>query len=109
MKDFITKYKVYLIITATVLVVIGYYKAEAAWSKWKLKIEKLDRIESLEVRIDTLESRSQKEVEKINKTVNRSRKKSTATNKKRIEDEKAIDAKPITDDKRKRFLSRFDN
>ena len=85
-----------------------YQGTQKAYYKYKYITSQIERIASLQTRIDTLELRSEREIENISKSVKRSRKSSNATNNKRIEDEKTIDNKPVSDNELNDFLSKYD-
>ena len=85
-----------------------YQGTQKAYYKYKYINSQIERIESLQTRIATLELRSEREIENISKSVKRSRKSSNATNKKRIEDEKIIDNKPVSDNELNDFLSKYE-
>jgi len=84
-----------------------YQGTQKAYYKYKYINSQIKRIESLQTRIDTLELRSEREIENMSKSVKRSRKSSNATNNKRIEDEKTIDNKPVSDNELNDFLSKY--
>lgn len=99
--------KIGLAIAVLVLVVISYFAAKAAYHEYQFIKERADRVEFLETRVDTLESREQKELDNVSKTIKRSRSNKNNITKKQKEDEKNIDDTSVSDDDIDKLLARF--
>ncbi|WP_299129391.1 hypothetical protein [uncultured Winogradskyella sp.] len=87
----------------------AYITAKATYNEYRFIKERAQRVEFIETRIDTLEARKQKELENIGKTVKKSRSNISKINKKKTQDEKTIDSLGVDANKRKRFLSDYEN
>lgn len=99
--------KIYAIIIAIVIVVILFFVGKAAYYKYQWLNEKISRVESLETRIDTLESRKTKEIKSISNNVLKSRVTKNKITNKLKEDEAVIDNTDVSDTDVDKLLTRF--
>ena len=102
-----TKYKIYATIILVILAFIGYFVSRAVYAEYQLMKEKVDRIESIEIRIDTLENRKDKELKSISNNVTKSRVTKTKITDKQKEDEATIDNTNVSDADVDKLLARF--
>ena len=99
------KLKIYAVIV--VISVILYFVGQSAYYKYQWFKEKINRVESIEVRLDTLENRKNKEIKSISNNVTKSRNTKTNITNKLKKDEETIDNSDVTDADVDRLLTRF--
>lgn len=104
-----TKYKIYGVIILLVLAIISYFAGRALYAEYQLMKSKIDRVESIEIRLDTLENRKDKEIKSISDNVDKSRVTKTKITDKQKEDEEIIDNSDVSDDDIDKLLTRFKN
>lgn len=108
-QNFTLKTKIIIIVMVLVIGYIGFLISRAGYYEYKYLKSQANRVESLVIKVDTLENRERREVQKISNAVNKSRASKNVINQKRKDDEKNIDNSTIDDSKRKKFISRFND
>lgn len=104
-----TKYKIYGVIILVILAITSYFAGRAFYAEYQLMKFKINRVESIEIRLDTLENRKTKEIKSISDNVDKSRVTKTKITDKQKEDEEIIDNSDVSDDDIDKLLTRFKN
>lgn len=105
-KNLKLEYKIMLIMAIVFVVLWGFQKTQTEYYKYQAIVEKAKLYDEYLDQVEKADENIEKELIKGEETTKRTKKKHTQIDTKLKQDEKIIDSNDVTDDKRKRFLSK---